>query len=43
LSAIPSGTHLYDVYAIDSPTEACEVLIGKLVTTSALTTSKFGD
>lgn len=34
---------MYDVYAIDDPSKACDVLIGSLVLKTGFTTSKFGD
>lgn len=42
LKTIPSGTKLYNVYAVETP-DSAEVLIGQLVLTTQLTPSKFGD
>jgi hypothetical protein len=43
LMSISSGTVLYDVYAVQDPSQACEKKIGVLKLTSKFTTSKFGD
>ena len=42
LQSIPSGTTLFDVYAVDQP-DADAVLIGRLTTKSEFVTSYFGD
>lgn len=42
LKSIPSGTHLYNLYAQASPTSG-KVYLGKLVTRTHQTTSWFGD
>ena len=43
LKTIKSGTHIYDLYAIEKPEEACEKLIGGIYLDSDLVSSKFGD
>ena len=42
---IPSGTHLFDVFAHDKPEElgGSEKLIGAIITTSDVVTSIYGD
>jgi len=41
-AAVPVGTNLYDVYAMETPKSAPE-LIGRITTAQACTTSKYGD
>lgn len=43
LSNIEVGTVIFEVYAVENPSEGCEKKIGVIKTTSWFTTSKFGD
>ena len=45
IASIPSGSVLYDIYALDQPEEmgGVETKIGQLVTASEFTTSSWGD
>ena len=45
LASIPSGTKIFDIYAMDQPEElgGTEKLIGQMVSSSELTTSNWGD
>lgn len=43
LSSIEAGTHLFNVYAVASPTSGKGPLLGKLTTTSQCVKSAFGD
>jgi hypothetical protein len=43
LKKITTGTIIYDVFAIDDPSNGCEKKIGSIKTKSAFTTSRWGD